>query len=90
MTPYEFRILLHYYTTPADPRPPEISMNTDVWRNTIDRFIEDGLLIEAEPMVGCDHGRYETTERAQVWLDAALNTPLPISQWVVPGREAKP
>jgi hypothetical protein len=87
VTPYEFRILLHYFTTPADPRPTEISMTTEAWRSTIEKFIADDMLAKAEPLSGCDAGTYETTERANVWIEAVLNTPLPIMRWLVPGRE---
>jgi len=80
MTPFEIDILLHYATTRGGHRlmfnPPPI------WRETIDRFLELGLLQPASGVAG--DACYAKTDRLDAYAEALQRVPLPVQQWVTP------
>jgi DNA-binding PadR family transcriptional regulator len=80
MTPYEFEVLLWYYTRTVDF--PDMETNPPIWKPTFDKFISEKL-IEYESQTTID-SCYRITERGKVWLEHVLNTPLPVQQWVMP------
>lgn len=81
MTPYELRVLLHYYAHVDDP--PQVADNPPVWSETRDRFLSEDLIRTA---VG-DERRYGAswmlTERGRAFCDALQIVPLPDRVWVV-------
>ena len=83
MTTFEFDILLHYYVSPA-PHRVELE-NPPIWPETREWFLSEGLL---EPR-SASGGSYKATARAEAYIQAVLNTPLPVVQWVIPS-ERKP
>ena len=85
MTPLEIDILLHYYTTPVDYRDGDFS--APAVRKAVDEFVADGLLRPTKQKSGgIGPLSYETTERAQVFLQALCALPLPELRWVMPTK----
>lgn len=83
MTLLEIEILFHYYTTPGDYRDGDLS--APAVREAIDNFLNhpDGALLKANANPALQ-GKYSTTERCQVYIDALRAVPLPVQQWVMP------
>lgn len=86
MTPFEIDILLHYATTRGDHmhmfNPPPI------WRETMDRFIELGLLERGSGVAG--DACYVKTARLEAYAEALQRVPLPVQQWVTPNARVQP
>lgn len=80
MTPFEIKILLHYFTNCDDPI--QVQRNPPVWIETRDRLLSEGLIREA---VG-DERKYGATwaitKRGQAHCEALMAVPLPESVWV--------
>jgi hypothetical protein len=89
VTPYEIGILLHYYCRCDDHE--DMHRNPPVWRTTIERFIEDGLLractAEEERQRAANKTYvpqyYRATERLHAYCDALRTVPLPRQVWTV-------
>ena len=79
MTPFEIRVLLHYFTTPSEP--PE--QNAPIFPATIQKFLEDGLIQRVQE-VGPDGAKYETSNRGEAYCKALTELPLPVQKWVMP------
>ena len=79
MTPYEFTLLLHYHTRGGNP--DDYIADTDLRRETLEYFVHEGLL---EPISPPRRGEYTTTEKARIFIDAALATLMPERRWVMP------
>ena len=78
MTPFEIDILLHYATKGDDH--PLMFNPPPIWRETIARFLADGLL-----KVGAGLSvAYVATDRLIVYANALQKVPLPIQVWVMP------
>ena len=71
MTPYEIKLLIHFHTTPAMPD----SIAAPIYQPTVDSFIENGLIEEAD-------GLYQTTERGAAHVEQLCTTPWPGQRWV--------
>jgi hypothetical protein len=77
MTPFEINILLHYATTRGDH--PLMFNPPPIWRETIERFLELGLL---EPSSGVASAAcYAKTDRLGAYAEALQRVPLPVQQW---------
>lgn len=76
MVPYEIDILLHYYSRCEDHE--DIVRDPPVWRPTMLRFIEQGL-IEHSPGDGVT---YALTDRGKCYVEALQRVPLPV--WSMP------
>lgn len=84
MTPFEIGILLHYATTPGDH--PLMSDPPPIWRETINRFIADGLLARDESGAAA----YAATDKLRAYTDALQRVPLPVQVWVTPNDRIQP
>lgn len=74
MTPNDIQVLLHYFVWPG-PHPQKDQpwvINSEVNLN------RNGLLHSDES------GRVYTTARADVYINALRNVPLPVQRWVLP------
>jgi hypothetical protein len=83
MAPFEIDILLHYATTRSDH--PLMFNPPPIWRETIERFIELGLLEKASGVAG--DACYAKTARLDAYSEALQRVPLPVQQWVTPNAE---
>lgn len=81
MSPFEIKILLHIYTTPAEF--PLSERSVPLHRETTSRFMDDGL-ITASGVCCQDEHPFKLTERGRVYLDAMMSLPLPEQRWVMP------
>ena len=83
MTPFEIDILLHYHTRPGDH---EACINqAPIWRETINRLIDDGLVSIVVCSKSNSFASYELTERGRFYVEHGLcAVPLPESQWFIP------
>lgn len=81
MTPFEIDILLHYATRRGDH--PAIHNPPPIWRDTIAKFINEGLLAHNQSGIGSDV-TYIATERLLVYAEALQSVPLPVQKWVMP------
>jgi DNA-binding PadR family transcriptional regulator len=79
MTPYEIKLLLHYFTTPDDH--PDVERDPPVWRPTIQQFLADGLLEHGDER---DEATYRISDRGKAFCEALLVVPLPVMRWVTP------
>ena len=75
MSPLEIKIMLHYYTTPEEYEPPT---DSPLYPATLASFIKDGLLKYD------DVGNKEITEKGTFYVNALINTPIPIASWKIP------
>jgi len=85
MTPLELGILLHYYVSGEDYRQGDFS--APAVSETVERFLRSGMLrerTEAEKQVMNIDQIYTTTERADTYILAVLQTPLPVQIWTIP------
>jgi hypothetical protein len=74
-SPYELGILLHYYGT-VGPYP----QHAPIWAETVERLVGLDLL---KP----DGFDYRLTPRGDVFVRLSLcRAPIPVQEWVVPGR----
>ena len=86
MTPFEIRILLHYYVSPDEPE----ERDAPIFVETIRRFLVEGL-IEQHP--DCDETcsrcrKYQTTARGDAYCEALKRVPLPVQAWLIPEIKA--
>ena len=79
MTPFEFGILMHYANFVEEH--PAVESNVPIWSETREMFLCEGLLEVFPSGYGAT---YRTTDRGNVFLNAALNLPLPVQCWVMP------
>jgi hypothetical protein len=81
MSPLALKVLLHYYTTPA-----QFDKNKahDLEIEAIEGFIRDGLLRDREGAAPEGYDRLEITEKGTAYCEAILNLPLPIMKWLIP------
>lgn len=77
MTPLHMSILLHYHTRPGDWECP-----TDTHNQFVADHLRHGLL---EPYKRGDGQKYCISEKGEVWLRAALDTPMPGADMENPG-----
>lgn len=85
MTPYEIDVLLHYHTRSTDH--PDYVRNPPVWRPTIQRFVEDGLLSD----IPIDDQCYRITDKGRFYVEEGLcKVPLPEQAWRIPERADQP
>ena len=73
MTPLAIEILFHYHTRAVDYRDGDFS--APAVESTIKYFLENDLL---KFPVKDSTVKYETTERAKVYLEAICSLPLPV------------
>lgn len=82
MTPYEVGILLHYYSRVRDP-DDYFPMSAPLWRPTIDRLIDLGLLEEETA-----EGRmrlWRLTDKGDCYVTQGVcSVPLPTPKWHIP------
>jgi hypothetical protein len=74
MTPYEITILIWYYTRPVDWE----DMSAPIWRETVRRFLELGLLEDSDKYGVV----YVGTEKLKAYIEQLCQTPLPELKWV--------
>ena len=92
MTPFSFEILLHYYYSTEEYSAPR---NPKAVVEAIEALIGYGLLEkipvndESPERVKGD-ASFQTTEKGTFWIKTVLNTPFPVSNWIIPGREREP
>jgi hypothetical protein len=84
MTPFEIRILLHYYYSPDDFRG--IDPLAPLWQETMNAFVVEGLVRERKEL----GPRYEITSRGTAYCMALQRVPLPVQQWVLPEMPKEP
>lgn len=77
ISPNHLDVPLHFYVSPeAHPRA-----HAPAVQQAIADWIEMGML-------DTKAGGSPTTEKAHAWIEHILRTPLPVSNWVIPEREA--
>ena len=81
MTPFMFRILLHYFCCADDAT----EINAPIGPETVREVKEMGLL-EDENRDEWFRRRYRLTAKGEAFVKEALNTPIPVQTWVFPGR----
>lgn len=79
MTPYEIRVLLHFFMSPAEPPDAPLLLPT------CKDFERAGLLREREPDATM-RGRYEITARGEAYCRALQSVPLPEPAWILPAQ----
>lgn len=81
MTPFEFGIVLHYYTSCA----AHPSLGCPIWDETVRSLSVSGLI-----GVILERGDKEiiVTDKGKAWIEHAINTPLPEMKWIIPERSA--
>jgi len=83
VTPYEIKLLLHFYTTPANP----VWENGDTIRDiTIGSFLKEGLLEIAPKGYGCD---WKATDKLCCYVEGLCALPLPVQVWEIPERDGR-
>ena len=81
MSPYQIRILLHYFVHLTEDAP-EVIENAPILRETINEFITDGFLI---PATDCSvYKTYSITGRGRCYCEGLCNVPYPV--WTIPER----
>lgn len=82
MSPLAFKVLLHYYVTPV-----QFDKNTahDLEVDAIQAFIADGLIEWRSGPIPPDYDALVITARGKALMFAALNLPLPVQSWTIPG-----
>lgn len=83
MAVLQLSILLHYYCHPDDW--PGDNTNETVFKCFSELLIWD--LLAAEPQISSCRSEYRITKRGEAYVRGILETPLPVQQWVIPGRE---
>ena len=78
MTPYELRILLHYYSLPGDPE----EIKAPIGPRTLTEFIRAGLIERSPEKI--DDADWHLTDRGLAYIKLVLDTPFPVMQWVDP------
>lgn len=73
MTPYELKILLEIFVSPAWRDNLAHISATQAWENAIEKFEYLGLLEDDQ-----------ASDRLKVYLEAVLELPLPTKKWVMP------
>ena len=76
MTPYEIKILLDMYTSPADS--PQFINPNNLGKKTLAKFMVDGLVVH-EPDT---YGLYKATDRLRAYCEGLQLVPLP--EWSIP------
>jgi len=79
ISPFQVRILLHYYTTPGDAE--EVLRNPPILPSTMEWFIENGLLEH------CHDGTasFQITDKGTFYVrEGLLSVPLPQTYWRIP------
>lgn len=72
MTPYEFRILLEIYVSPDWYAKLSNISDTDIWRETIEKFEHLELLEDGQG-----------TDKLKIYVATILNMKLPVKKWVM-------
>jgi hypothetical protein len=85
MTAFEIDILLHYATTRGDH--PHMRNPPPIWRETIDRFMAEGLLTAGG---GEADAAYVATDRLRAYSEALQSVPLPVQAWPMPPQKPVP
>lgn len=80
MTPLHLEILLHYYISP-DPFPRKSA--------TISQYTEDLSAKQLLKQSAFNPTVFKVTERSELWIKRALETPLPVQRWVWEDEEDK-
>ena len=79
MTPYEIRVMLHYYYSP-EPYPED----SPILATTLQKFVGADLLhIE-------DNNALRVTDKGRVYCEALIAMPLPRQVWVVDSPDKEP
>jgi hypothetical protein len=80
MTPFELKILLHYFACCDDH--PVVSQNPPIWKDTLDEFRAADLLRDR---TNSDLGEafLVLTPRGQAFVTALMKVPLPEHSWIV-------
>lgn len=81
MTPFEIDILMHYCCSPEDHSV--VSSNPPIWRETLARFVSEGLL-EIPDNPSEYSATYKATDRCRAYIKGLCNVPLPVQKWVMP------
>ena len=79
MSPYELKILLHYYVSPEDC--PELGV-APIWDETVLKFM-DTQLLEKRVTPRLDESLYYISPRGEAYIEAILRLPLPVQRWMV-------
>jgi hypothetical protein len=89
MTPYEIGVMLHYYVSATDHEDAE--RNPPIWRPTIQRFLDDGLLKFVAPDERDQRypTTYAITDRGRVYCYSLQLVELPVAVWGTPPMSAR-
>jgi len=85
VTPFVFDILVHYYVSVG---PYDRNRNPSAIEAAEKYLVGAGLLEAAAPYDQENFkSKYKATDKGAFWIDAVLNTPLPVPKWVIPEDE---
>ncbi len=83
MTPFEIRILLHYYTASGDAE--EVLRNPPILETTMKTFVELGLLEHSD---GRGPGSFIMTPKGNFYVERGLmDVPVPVECYKFPEAE---
>ena len=77
VSPYQLRILLHYFCCTDDPQ----EIGAPIWDSTVKQFVADEMLIAHDDK---DYPRFRISPRGEFYVRAILATPLPVQRWEIP------
>jgi len=79
ITPFQLRILLHYFDVRADYIP-----KTDIAAETIEWWMDLEMIRHTSADIQWD---YELTARGKWYIEELLQTPFPVATFYTPDRE---